>query len=187
MDTKTLLLNSAERVARARGFDGFSYADLAQDVGIRKASIHHHFPTKADLALALVRRYRANFRAALADLEVKKSTPLSALTAYVNLYRDALSDGERLCLCVAFSVGVDRFDKAVLGELQGFHSDSEAWLVNILKAGQADGSINKKLKPAKEAVSILALMEGAQLLARVVGDVKRFDQAAQLLSDRLRP
>jgi len=65
-DIKTALLDSAERAARRRGFDGFSYADLAKDMGIRKASIHHHFPTKAALSVALMKRYYINLKTACA-------------------------------------------------------------------------------------------------------------------------
>ena len=59
-DTKTALLNSAERAARSKGFDGFSYADLAKEVGIRKASIHYHFPTKDALTISLMVRYHSD-------------------------------------------------------------------------------------------------------------------------------
>ena len=61
MNTRTSLLDSAEQAVRQRGYNGFSYADLAREIGIRKASIHHHFPTKADLGLALIERYNQNF------------------------------------------------------------------------------------------------------------------------------
>lgn len=186
METKTQLLDSAERVARKRGFDGFSYADLASDVGIRKASIHHHFPTKADLALALVRRYRETFMATLGDISSRRSSSLSKLTAYVALYREALAGGKMVCLCVAFSVGTDSFDASVLKELNGFHLDSINWIAQALKAGQADGSISEAIKPSKEAPSILALMEGAQLMARAAGDASQFDKAVRTLTDRLK-
>ncbi|MEO9863924.1 TetR/AcrR family transcriptional regulator, partial [Yoonia sp.] len=73
-DTKTALLDSAERAARTRGFDGFSYADLAQDVGIRKASIHHHFPTKAALSAALMERYYNDLKAVCEDIDMSQET-----------------------------------------------------------------------------------------------------------------
>lgn len=187
MNTRTQLLDSAERAARARGFDGFSYADLAAEVGIRKPSIHHHFPTKADLALALISRYRDTFSQSLDNISAKTTTSMSKLKAYVKLYRDALSGGEMVCLCVAFSVGADSFDRPVLDEINGFHDDSIKWVTKLLKEGLADGSINNEVKPAAEAAGILALLEGAQLTARAAGDVGRFDSAARLLAERLKP
>lgn len=74
MGTRTALLDSAESLARMRGYNGFSYADLSREVGIRKASIHHHFPTKADLALAVLERYRREFTAGLEQLTRSQPT-----------------------------------------------------------------------------------------------------------------
>ena len=87
-DTKTALLDSAERAARTRGFDGFSFADLAEDVGIRKASIHHHFPTKAALSVALMQRYYTDLEKACADIDAAETTGGAHLSALINRYRN---------------------------------------------------------------------------------------------------
>ena len=102
-ETKTSLLDSAERAVRTYGFDGFSYADLAADVGIRKASIHHHFPTKADLSVALMQRYHLELEKVCADIDATASTGGARLYALVDRYRNALDGGKSLCLCVSFS------------------------------------------------------------------------------------
>jgi len=96
MNTRDALLDCAERAARARGYDGFSYADLASEVGIRKASIHHHFPTKADLALELMRRYRARFGETLAEAARADLRGAERLRAFLAVYRDALGGATRL-------------------------------------------------------------------------------------------
>ena len=186
MDTKTQLLDSAERIARERGFDGFSYADLAAEVGIRKASIHHHFPSKSDLALALMKRYRETFNGELQKFSQKKSSAWSKINAYTKLYRETVLAGDKVCLCVAFSVAADRFDNAVLEELNGFHADAVNWLKKTLITGQSDGSVSSDVAPAKEAPAILALVEGAQLLARAANDVGRFDKAVASLSHHVK-
>lgn len=183
MDTKTRLLNSAEDLIRQRGYDGFSYSDVAEDVGIRKASIHHHFPTKADLGLEALRVYAERFTRALYEVEHQTSSAGHALTGYINLYRAALGEGKQLCLCVALSLGPDRLETPIVEALRRFHSDSLAWLERVLRRAQGDGSIT--LAHPREAASILALMEGAQLLARAQGDVKAFDQAVSGLLARL--
>nr|WP_070961034.1 TetR/AcrR family transcriptional regulator [Hyphomonas sp. Mor2] len=180
MDTRTALLNSAERAARRRGYDGFSFADLAHDVGIRKASIHHHFPRKADLALELVERYADGFARALADIDKTEATPEKKLRAYHRLYRDALADGTQLCLCVAFSAGRDSLSEPVLNRLNQFHADSIVWLAALFaQTESADAQA--------EARATLALMEGAQLLARAAEDITPFDQATAAFLARLSP
>ena len=185
MDTKTALLDSAEHAIRARGYDGFSYADLAFDVGIRKASIHHHFPTKADLALALISRYSDNFFSKLDQIAELQSTGGARLAAYVSACRDALDGGKKLCLCVAFCTGRDGLSPEVLAKLDLFHITVTAWLGNVFAAGKADNSISAVVDHDAEAHACLAQMEGAQLIARAAKNSERFDAAVARLLDRI--
>lgn len=187
MDTRIALLDSAERAARQRGFDAFSYADLAKEVGIRKASIHYHFPMKADLAFGLIERYAARFTETLAEIEAGHATAAAKLRAYVEVYREALAGGEQVCLCVALSAGRDSLSEPVLAELNRFHADSTAWLEQVFEAGRSDGSISSVGDPAAEAAATLALMEGAQLIARAAKDITLFDQAVAAFLARLAP
>lgn len=185
MDTRTALLNAAEHAVRARGYDGFSYADLANAVGIRKASIHHHFPTKADLALVLIERYCANLFATLEKIAASNITAGAQLTAYIAVCRAALSGGDELCLCVAFCTGRDHLTAAVLAKLDNYHIVSARWLAVVFTTGQSDGSISGVTNAEDEAYGCLAQLEGAQLIARAAKDVKRFDLAVAMLLSRI--
>ncbi|MCR9196645.1 MAG: TetR/AcrR family transcriptional regulator [Hyphomonas sp.] len=187
MDTRTALLDSAERAARQRGFDAFSYADLARDVGIRKASIHHHFPKKADLALDLLERYAAAFMDTLAQMEATDISAADKLSAYLDLYRDAVDGGTQVCLCVAFSAGRANLPDPVLQRLNQFHEDSVEWLTRVLTEAGRDGSMSGLNDPAAEAHATLALMEGAQLLSRAAGEITPFDTATASFRCRLSP
>ncbi len=187
MDTRLALLDSAERAARQRGFDAFSYADLAKEVGIRKASIHYHFPMKADLAFGLIERYAARFTETLAEIETEHASAGAKLRAYTQVYREALAGGEQVCLCVALSAGRDSLSEPVLAELNQFHADSVAWLERVFEAGREDASVNGVIEPAAEAAATLALMEGAQLVARAAKDITLFDQAVTAFLARLVP
>lgn len=186
MDTKTALLDCAEAAVRARGFDGFSYADLAVGVGIRKASVHHHFPTKADLALALIERYSATFFSALDTIAVQDQTGGGRLAAFVATYRQALDGGTKLCLCIALSIGRDGLNSLVLDKLDGFHVTVAAWLTETFRLGATDGTITAVKDAESEAHACLAHMEGAQVIARAAKDVGRFDQAVAVLLARTR-
>lgn len=185
MNTKDALLDCAERAARARGYDGFSYADLASEIGIRKASIHHHFPTKADLALDLMRRYRERFFQTLE--EIARVTPRGAdrIRGFLDVYRQALDGGASACLCVMFSAGREALSDPVLADLNRFHTDALAWLSAAFARARADGSIEGLADPAAEAAACLALVEGAQLMARAATDVGLFDAATARLAARL--
>ena len=96
--TADRVLDVAERLVQRRGFNGFSYADIAAEVGIKTASLHYHFPTKADLGRALVVRYTEVFGAALAAIQAMDTSALDQLECYVRIFRDVLG-ADRMCLC----------------------------------------------------------------------------------------
>lgn len=185
MNTRTTLLDVAEQAARSRGFDAFSYADLSDAVGIRKASIHHHFPAKADLALALINRYRENFLSTLAGIDDKNPTAGERLSGFLRTYRDALSDGQTVCLCVAYSSGRDSFQAPVIDELDAFHSDCLSWLETVFDQACQDKTIKDPGPAQMEAKACLALVEGAQLMARAAKNPNRYDEATALLKSRI--
>lgn len=185
MDRRTELLNCAENVARRSGYDGFSYADLAKEVGIAKASIHYHFPSKADLAVALIERYANTHGQALAVIVETSDIASDRLAAYVQSYRRALSGGAKLCLCVAFSVSRDSLSEEALGELDAFHTNSIVWLTEAFELAQKDGSVANAADPIEEATALLAMVEGAQLVARAANRVADFDKATKLFLSRL--
>ncbi len=96
--TDAAILDAAERLVQVRGFNGFSYADIAQELSVTKASLHYHFPGKADLGQALIDRYAERFALALAAIEARGGTPVDELDAYAGLYADVFVD-HRMCLC----------------------------------------------------------------------------------------
>ena len=185
-DTKTALLQAAERVARARGFDGFSYADLAQEVGIRKASVHHHFPTKETLSVALLQQYCAHFKKLRNDIDQSHETGAGRLRALVDVYHDALQDGASMCLCVAFSASRDSLSCAALTEICAFRTDLRQWLRDVFQAGQHDNSIAGVSDPRSEAAATLALLEGGQLAARAQRDPSLFTASVEHMLARLK-
>ena len=184
-DTKTALLDSAERAARTRGFDGFSYADLAEDVGIRKASIHHHFPSKAKLSVALMAPYHTGFETICADIDTTETSGSARLIALIDRYRLALDGGKCLCLCVSFSTSRESLPREVIDQISRFRAMMIGWLKTTFEFGHSDGTIEGVAEPAFEAAATLSLLEGAQLAARTEENLALFDNALKLLRQRL--
>ncbi|NNU16730.1 TetR/AcrR family transcriptional regulator [Parvularcula sp. ZS-1/3] len=182
MSTRIQILDAGEQLARARGLEAFSYADLEKAVGIRKASIHHHFKSKADLALALIERYSERFADALRDIEDAHVTPQERLRAFTGLYRDALAGGEQVCLCVAFAAGRESLPGTVALATRSFQEMALAWLevtFNELNTPEFPDD------PQDEAAAFLALLEGAQIMARGASDPALFDAAIRPFIRRL--
>lgn len=183
-DTRTALLDVAEHAARAQGFDGFSYADLATSVGIRKASIHYHFPTKAALSTALMDRYHHKLEQALDQIAADNQTAAGRLRALITLYRDALNNGKTLCLCVSLISSRESLTEEVIAKIRAFRAMMVTHIEDIFELAAQDGSISGRANTRSEARATLALLEGAHLSARAEENIETFDQAVDILKSR---
>lgn len=185
MDRKTEILEAAEGLVRRQGFDAFSYADLEKAVGIRKASIHHHFPSKSDLAVALTDRYTDKMRNQLNQIAASGRPAGEQLRDYIELYRSALNGGSTLCLCVSLSAGAEQLAHPVLSILKVYHQDSRGWLEALFVRGAQDRTIASVSDPQLEATACLALVEGAQLQSRASKSLEPFELATAQLRARI--
>lgn len=186
MDRKTQLLDSAEDFIRRRGFDGMSFADMAQANDIKTASIHYHFPGKAALGVALMKRYAKTLGDELKVLDDSELTARQKLDRVVARYRASLNGGETMCLCVAMSVSRDNLAEPIVAEMRSFRTMMLNWLTALYRQALEDKSLSTAIEPAGKAAATLALLEGAQLIAHTENDPSRFDAAAlALVSDPL--
>jgi TetR/AcrR family transcriptional repressor of nem operon len=167
----------AERLAQRRGYNGFSYADIAAELGVTKASLHYHFPSKAELGRALIDRYHGLFGAALDAIDLQTKPPQEKLKKYAGLYDSVLSD-ERMCLCGMLAAEYATLPVPMQGALTRFFDANERWLTAVLEDGLRSGTFRFK-EPAKERARVLlGALEGAMLVARSYGDARRLQSAA---------
>jgi TetR/AcrR family transcriptional repressor of nem operon len=179
-DTASRILDVAGRLVQSRGFNGFSYADVAAELQISKAGLHYHFPGKAELGEALIGRYAARFGEALEEIDRSEGDPPARLDAYVRIYADVLSD-RRMCLCGMLAAEYDTLPKPMRDAVIRFFDDNEAWLTGVLEQGRRAGALRLS-GPANEAAqALLSGLEGALLIARPYGDIARFQAAATRL------
>jgi TetR/AcrR family transcriptional repressor of nem operon len=178
--TASRILDIAERLVQTRGFNSFSYADIATELGITKASLHYHFPGKSELGHALITRYSARFSDALEDIGRNLPDARAKLEAYANLYAGVLR-GERMCMCGVLAAEYQTLPDQMRGEVIRFFDENQAWLTDLLKEGRADGSLKYRGRAEDVAQGILSTLEGAMLVARPYGDLTRFDAAKNQL------
>jgi len=157
------LLDAAEARARRGGYHGFSFREIAADVGVKSASVHHHYPTKADLGAALVRRYADRARDALGE----PSTAEAARGRVIALFRAALERDDKMCLCGLFGAERDTLPPEVARETAAFF---RMLLTYLERAQGADWR-------GESAAGLVARLEGALLIARTLGDPALFDAA----------
>jgi len=172
------ILDIAERLVQTRGYNGFSYADISSELRIRNASVHYHFPSKSDLGRRLVGRYRENFLAALSGLEQDHADARRRLRAYVAIWTRVLRDRDRMCLCGMMAADIASLPRSVRAEIKRFFNENEAWLVRVLKAGQKAGTLKLAGMVEVEARLLTMGLEGAMLVARSYGEVRRFEEIA---------
>jgi len=169
-NAREAILEAARRTAQAHGYGGLNFRDIGAEVGIKAASIYHHFPSKADLGAAVAKRYWENTAAALEALSAETSDPKKALRAYPGLFRRSLEEDNRLCLCSFMSAEYDDLPDAVKTEVQAFADVNVKWLSRTLAAASVP-----KRKCEALARAIYVAVAGAQLMARSRADLSLFD------------
>jgi TetR/AcrR family transcriptional repressor of nem operon len=179
-DTSRRILDVAERLVQTRGFNGFSYADIAEALEVTKASLHYHFPTKGDLGKRLIERYEESFLAALKGIDSAGAGARDKLKRYIRIYADVLRDN-RMCLCGMLASDYATLPKPMKEEVKHFFDENEQWLAAVLDAGRKAGNLEFKGSALELARAMVGSLEGAMMLARSYGEVSRFDAAAERL------
>jgi TetR/AcrR family transcriptional repressor of nem operon len=179
-DTATRILDVALRLVQVQGFNAFSYADIAAELRITKASLHHHFPTKAALGKALITRYKDTFLAALDEIDRRGASPLEKLRAYADIYVSVLRQ-ERMCLCGMLAADFETLPKAMRASVTEFFRANEEWLARVLDAGRRAGSLRFDGPPSATSAFLVSSLEGAMLVARSFGGVARLESVADTL------
>ena len=180
------ILSCAKTLIISGGYNGFSYADIASVVGIRKASIHHHFPSKVDLVKALIVRHREDTEAGFANLESKVVDPLEQLHAYTQYWSACITDGTAsFCVGALLASELPVLPQELIPEIQAYFRVLSRWLTSVLTRGGQLGRIRLMEGPEIEAEAFMATVHGAMLSARAYGDPKTFSLIVEPLLSRL--
>jgi len=178
--TAERILDIAERLVQTRGFNNFSYADVAKELGITTASLHYHFRGKAELGQALISRYAERFEEALEGIDREASDARAKLEAYAGLYARVL-EGKRMCMCGILAAEYQTLPRPMRRAVIGYFDENQRWLAGVLAQGQADKTLAFSGSVDEVAQSILSTLEGAMLVARPYGDLARFNATAHQL------
>lgn len=178
METTTAqqILDVAHEILRNRGYSAFSYADISERVGIRKASIHYHFPAKEDLVRTLVQQYRVQMARSCDRISQSPTNPHDRLMAFAELYRVGL-ENQQICLCGMLAADFAVLPASIQAEIRSFFGETEVWLTTLLQDGCDANAWHCSTSPTQEAKGLIAMLQGAQLLARsAVDSVTAFEQ-----------
>ncbi|MBZ9792180.1 TetR/AcrR family transcriptional regulator [Rhizobium sp. 3T7] len=182
------ILASARTLIMSGGYNGFSYADISKVVGIRKASIHHHFPSKVDLVRELVKRYREDGQTSVTVLEQSVPDALDILKVYANHWAKCIEDASRpYCVCALLASELPSLPPEVATEVTAFFRFISSWLASVMERGSTQGTLVLASAPEVEAEAFLATVYGAMLSARAYGKPEVFVTILQPALSRLTP
>lgn len=182
-----IIQRTSELLARG-GYDSFSYADIAELVQVRKASIHHHFPTKADLVKATVARHCEAIRQGLRSLDESTPDPLQRLEAYCQWWAACIeASAPPICICALLAAELPSIPTGVADQVRSHFEELSSWLTAVIEEGRSAGRVGLAVEPSTEALAFMASIHGAMLTARALGDSRVFSSITERSLDRLRP
>lgn len=174
LGTRDALVRAAEHLLRTKGYAAFSYADLAAIVPIQKASIHHHFPTKEHLGVAVVQAYIERTIEEFERIERTSSDVMTRLVAFSALFQIGSKSG-LLPLCGALAAEMAVLPESLQGLAKRFFSLELQWLTRIIDAAVVAGGVPSGQDIPQRAYQILSLLEGGCLIESAMKDGRRVD------------
>ncbi len=179
MTKKEELLQAAQNRVREGGYNNFSFRELAKEVGIKSASVHYHFPTKADLGAELAKQYTNNFILALGDVKTLHNAGNNPIAVFVAQFKQALHHDQKMCLCGLLGAEADILPQPVRTEIKRFFSQNLAWLEQAYLYHEP----TNKLQAKQSAIKTISLLEGAMMISIASQDNSIFDSAIAGLAD----
>ena len=184
-NSKRTILNLAESLLQDKGFNGFSYAHIAAELGVKNAAIHYHFPSKEALSVAVIQRYRERFKLWINNSRVKDLAHEQKLDWFLSIYADMRADQGKVCLVGSMEAEYNSIPEGLQAEVQSLHKELLKSLEAALSEGREAGVFQFKGEPANKAGMILSSLQGALQMARALGTKKFRDVVAQLKLDLL--
>ncbi|NYT37354.1 TetR/AcrR family transcriptional regulator [Allopusillimonas soli] len=182
----TEIADQTKLLLASGGYNGFSYADISDRVHIGKASIHHHFPSKAELVQTVVVRHREQTQEGMAALDRQLADPLERLEAYTGYWSKCIREGTApICICAMLAAELPMIPKEVADEVHGYFEDLAAWLARILEDGATKGQFKLRDSAVIEAQTLMSTVHGAMLTARALGKPEIFESISQAAISQL--
>ena len=184
-NTQRAILDLAESMLQDKGFNGFSYAHIASELGVKNAAIHYHFPSKEELGCAVIRRYRDRFQLWVNNARVKNLPPREKLDWFFGIYTSTRADKGKVCLAGSLETDFNAIPDSLREQTQALTSEMLAWLKATLNEGRAAGVFRFNGDPAGKAALILSSLQGGLQMARALGTKKFHEVVEQNRQDLL--
>ncbi|MHA1977054.1 MAG: TetR/AcrR family transcriptional regulator [Candidatus Hodarchaeales archaeon] len=183
--TKEKILHFARDQIQNQSYNAFSYAQIAKQFNIKKASVHYYFPSKTDLGVAILKEYRAYINKLITNLDRRTADPWDKLQEYFKYFSHILKDGDKICTECILSAEYNTLPEEMQEELRGLFNDHHTWLANILSDGRKTGVFSFEGEAQSKAILIKASMQGAITIARAFGKPEFLEMTLKQLTGLL--
>ncbi len=181
------ILDIAEMLIQTRGYNAFSFQDISDRLGIRKASIHYHFASKTVLGVAVVERYSDGFTEALQAVETDESkSAMDMFDCYTGPYREFADTPDRVCLCGALAGEILALPVEMRERVEAFFEMHLAWLTRIVARGVKRKEFKIGITAEQMARTMFSALQGALLVKRTTGDATQMNDVIGVLKAQLR-
>lgn len=171
-NTKRAIMDLAEAFIQDKGFNGFSYAHIAGELGVKNAAIHYHFPSKEALVCAVIQRYRDRFQLWINNARVKNLSPQEKLDWFFSIYTDTRADSGKVCLAGSLETEFNSLPVSLREQTESLTCELLTWLQAMLQEGRDAGVFSFNGDPANKAALILSSLQGGLQMARALGTGK---------------
>jgi AcrR family transcriptional regulator len=182
-NTKRKILDLAEAMLQDKGFNGFSYAHIAAELGVKNAAIHYHFPTKEALGCAVIQRYRDRFQLWINNSRVKDLSPEEKLDWFFGIYSNMRADKGKVCLAGSLETDFNAIPESMRRQTEALTRELLSWLEATLNEGREAGVFQFTGDPAGKAALILSSLQGALQMARALGTARFYEVVEQNKQD----
>ncbi len=180
-DRKTQILDIAEELMLSGSYNSFSYNDISKQLGITKASIHHHFPTKEDLGVAVCGRLHAQMLDYLAGVDASCGTPPEKVEMYTGLHRLFLDKRTRICPFGIMEAEYNVIPQRMRECLKTMYGDMSSWLTGVVREGRQAGTFRYDGEPRDQALLIISALQGSLQISRLEGEDRLSAVAGRLI------
>ena len=187
INTSTKILDAAQELIQTRGYSAISFQLIAEQVGIRKPSVIHHFPSKASLGVAVIARYRESFAIQMRSIKADpEKTAWDALEFYFSPYLAFAETPNKVCLCGALAGEVLALPKEMHSEVKDFMESHQKWLEDIFRTGRKNGEFQFDETPLRLSKTFFSALQGALLIKRSTGDLSQLKDVQKVIRRLLR-
>jgi len=171
-NTQRAIMDLAESFLQERGFNGFSYAHIANELDVKNAAIHYHFPSKEALVAAVIQRYRDRFKLWINNSRIKDLSPQEKLDWFFSIYTDTRADNGKVCLAGSLETEFNSLPDSLREQTQALTLELLTWLQATLQEGREAGVFHFGGEPGDKAALILSSLQGGLQIARALGNSK---------------